>query len=286
MVDDYIQVLVPIVRAQAAAPLTDIGDSLIGYIGGFGRVVALVELPRNAASDVKQQMARRRRSLLLWVSTTDARRTSVRRARAPIEVRVTHDVADGIEEAAYEQGCDLLVVEWPGLTARRPQMLGRVIDRLTADPPADLVFVRPDPGRPESELRVSRILAPIRGGANARLALLVAASVCADHAAQLTVLHVYRSSLTPRARERERAEVQSLLGSTRLRVDYEFEEVDAPDVASVILEKAGSYELIVLGAFAAQAASSRLVRSSLVRAVRALPGTVVIVRSARASPRS
>jgi nucleotide-binding universal stress UspA family protein len=281
VVDEFVQVLVPIVRSQAAAPLTDIGDSLISYIGGYGRVLALVELPSNPGLDVKQEVARQRRNLLLSVSATDARRTGAGRSRAPVEVRVAHDVAVGIEEAAYEQACDLLVVEWPGLTARRPRLLGRVIDRLSADPPAALVFVRPDPARPESELQVSRILAPIRGGDNGRLALLVAASVSAQHDARLTVLHVYRSSLTPRARQRERGELMRLLESARLRVDFELEEVDAVDAGAVILEKANAYELVVLGAFAAAGASSRLVRSSLVRTVRALPGTVVIVRSAR-----
>ena len=283
MVDEYIQVLVPIIRTQAAAPLTDIGDSLVAFVGGYGRVVALVEMPGRDVDDVQRIIAGRRRELLQWISATDSRRRGPRRARSPIEIRVTHDVADGIEEAAYEQGCDLLVVEWPGLTARRPRLLGRVIDRLTSEPPADLVFVRPDPLRRETELDISRILVPIRGGPNARLALLVAGSLSANRMAKVTVLHVYQPSLTAKQRDRERSDLFDTLNSTGVRVAYELEEVTSRDTAAVILERAGVHDVVVMGAYAQSARSSKLVRRSLVNAVRALPRTVIVVRSTRGS---
>jgi glucosyl-3-phosphoglycerate synthase len=282
VIGEHAHVLVPLIRAQAAAPLTDVGDALVAYTGGYGRVVAMVELPPRSAPNVAGIMAERRRSMLEWISATDSRRGGGRRMRAPIDLRVTADIRVGIREAAYEQACDILVVEWLGPTEHRRHQLARVVEDLAASPPADLVLVRPDPERPEAALDLRRVLVPLRGGANARLAMLVAMALAQAQRARLTVLHVYRASDSVRSRAAERDEVLRVLDGTPLAVpQLELQETVAVRAGPVIQEAARDFDAVVMGAFAERPKARSLVRSSLVDVVRTLPGTVIIVRSVR-----
>jgi hypothetical protein len=160
-------ILVPIQRAQAAPALLQVAEAMLRREGGDGHVLGVVEIPPGREIARGVTVARRYRSLLQRITGLERRET----AGFGVQVRVAHNVAQAVREAAFENGSTLIVLEWPGLT-RRPA--DRNLEDLIADPPADLLLVR---GGEEPEGAESRILVPIRGGASAELALRAAAAM-------------------------------------------------------------------------------------------------------------
>ncbi|TME17663.1 MAG: glucosyl-3-phosphoglycerate synthase [Chloroflexi bacterium] len=217
-------------------------------------------------------MARRYRRLLQRINALEAE-------AAPsfgVEVRVAHDVAQGIREAAYERHADLLVLEWPGL-AIRPGV-SSVIANLVSDPPTDLVLVRPDPdGVPRD---IDSVLVPVRGGPSARLALQTAEAVAYAYGARVTAMHVYRTPLSGERRRKEADHFHELVADFT-HPGLSIVEVESAQPGLAILEESIRHKLTVLGAQAEFKRSPMLVSSSLARTVRRLPGTVLLVKSAR-----
>lgn len=272
-----LRVLVPIIRAQTAGHLLSIGDALVRQTRGSGNVLGLVEVPAYASEAVAHEVMQRRRELLRWIAATDEP-TETHSAGLGILVRVVHDVALGIREAAYETNADLVAVEWPGLASRRPRLLASVIANLSANPPADLLLVRPSIVEYGLQMRPRRILVPVRGGPNARLASKVAGALAGAWDARLTVLHVADPQHHPDRKAQESLELDYLLshidGATPELIDRE-----AADIAGAIREAAAEADLVVLGASAPPTQGPVLVRAELAAALRRLTGTLILVRT-------
>lgn len=273
-----LRVLVPIIRAQAAGHLLLIGDVLVRQTRGSGNVLGLVEVPAYASDAVAHEVMQRRRELLRWIAATDEPAEVRPTPGLGILVRVVHDVALGIREAAYENNADLIAVEWPGLASRRPRLLASVIANLSANPPADLLLVRPSIVEYPPQLRPRRILVPVRGGPNARLALKVAGALSGAWHSGLTVLHVGDPHHHPDRKAQESQELDYLLshidGATPELIDRE-----AADIGGAIREAAAEADLVVLGASAPPTQGPVLVRAELAAALRRLAGTIILVRT-------
>jgi len=270
-------VIIPILGSRSAPVLVAIGAALVRQRGGTGSLLGVVEVPAGKPIAGGVTVARRYRSLLRRMAAIENREA----AGLGTEVRVTHDVAQGIREAVYESAAELLVLQWPGLSVRRG--VNAIIANLVSDPPADLVLVRPDPVHPES-LTATSILVPVRGGPSARLALGTGAALAHAFEARVTAMHVYRTPLTPDRRRKESEHFHELV-AVLAHPEAEIVEVDSTQPGAAILEEAAGHDLTVLGAQAELAGAPTLVSSSLARAVRRLPGTVLLVKSARAVER-
>lgn len=276
---DPAHVLVPIIREPQARTLLEIGDAVVARSDGDGVALGIVEVPRRRVPDFTAVVVQRRRELLRWIARVDDK---AHPAGSPpglgIGMRVAHDVSLGIREAVYEYGSNVILIEWPGPTSRRPRLLGRVVDDLSAAPPANLVLVRTDPATDSLRDSGEGVLAPVRGGPNARLSVMVAAALSELTGGTLTALHVYHPDSSPAQRRREREEFERLtepitsLHPTLL-------ERESTDPARTILSEASQWSVFVLGAHADPAGSGLLVRSEIARTVRRLPGTVVMVRT-------
>ena len=274
-----LRVLVPIIRAQAAGPLLSIGDGLMRQSRGSGNVLGLVEVPAHASEALARVVTQRRRDLLRWIAATD---DAVEPRAAPglgILVRVVHDVALGIREAAYETNANIIVVEWPGLASRRPLLLESVIGNLSANPPADLLLVRPADAESPFQARARRILVPVRGGPNAKLALRVATALAGAWQARCTVLHLTDPRHHP-DRKAQTAEELAFLLSQVAAPAPELVDRETVNVGAAILDAATGADLVVLGASADPAANSPvLVRSRLAASLKRLTATIVLVRT-------
>lgn len=268
--------LVPIIRAQTATPVLQVADALSASTRSSGLVLGLVEVPRRRVPNLAAAVEARRLDLLRWIASVDS---VGRQTRLTVQMRVSHDVGLGIREAVYENQSNLIVVEWPGLTSRRPRLLGAVIEDLVTDPPAELVLVRPDPAAKEPRLEPRGILAPVRGGRNAELAVRVAAAIAESWQTKLTVLHVLEAAHHPRRRAAEAERFRRLVAEIRYR-DIEVLERSSVTAATTILQESMAYRTVVLGAFANPPRSPVLVRSDLAGMVRQLRGTVILVRAA------
>src|SRR2546421_11908626 len=141
--DPDVQVMIPILRAQTAAPLLDLADALVYWHRGEGQVLGLIEVQSKPGLDLRSVTSERYRSLLQWISANDYRRRPRPGARLNVQVRVTHRVSWGIREAVYENNSNLMVIEWPGLSNRRRHRLSAVIRGLAGHRPVGLGFRRP-----------------------------------------------------------------------------------------------------------------------------------------------
>lgn len=272
------RLLVPIIRELYATALLEIGDALVAESDGEGTALGLVEVPRRRAPDLTSVVVRKRRDLLRWIALVDPPGPA-ETAGLGIEIRVSHDVALGIREATYENGSNLILTEWPGPTSRRPRLLGQVLDDLSSAPPADLLLVRPEPGARRLRDSGRHVLVPVRGGPNARLAVIAGAAIARMTGGGLSLLRVYHPLGPPSQRKAEREELERLIeeaGSPRPEVL----ERDSADAARVILAEASPQSIFLLGAHADPLGSPLLVRSEIARTLRRLPGMVILVRTA------
>ena len=239
---------------------------------GSGHVLGVVEQPLGRPIAENLTVARRYRALLRRITGLE-RRVQV---GLGVQVRVASTMAQGVREAAYENATELILLEWPGPRAQRPD---RNLEDLVESPPADLLLVRPEavagagPGQ--------GVLVPVRGGPSAELALRTAASVAAARRLRLTVMHVYDPRLPRDRRARESRQFRSMLRRIGRRAHVIEAESSQPSEA-ITLEGL-KYGVVVLGAYAEASRSSVVVGSRLARTVARLPGTVILAKSTKAA---
>ena len=191
-----LRLLVPVLGTRHAGAVLAIAGSILKARGGSGSLLGVVEVARGEPISKGMAVARRYRRLLNRITEIEAETG----AGFGVEVRVAHNATQGVQEAVYERRAELVALEWPAAGLRRGAR--QVIANLVADPPADLLLVRPDPEQAGGPLR--RVLVPVRGGPSARLALLAAGAIASAQGAEMTVMHVYRPGL-PEARRRREA---------------------------------------------------------------------------------
>jgi hypothetical protein len=274
-----LRLLVPIIRELHATALIELGDALVAQSEGDGIVLGLVEVPQRRFPDLAPVVVRRRRDLLRWIATVDAP-TPSERGGLGIEIRVSHDVALGIREAAYENGSNLILTEWPGPISRRPRLLGHVLDDLSSAPPADLLLVRPEQGARRLRDSGRHVMVPVRGGPNARMAVVAGAAMAQLTGGRLTLLRVYDPTASTRQRQAEREEFERLIDEAGSPCP-EVIERESSDAARTILAETSAQSIFLLGAHADPEGSPLLVRSEFARTLRRLPGMVILVRTAR-----
>jgi glucosyl-3-phosphoglycerate synthase len=275
MSDRRPRILIPITRARSAAALLEVAATVLRGETGSGMLLGVVELPVGRPIAQSVTVARRYRSLLQRITELETRVE----ASFAVQVRVASTIAQGVREAAYENSADLVMLEWPGPGVYRPS--DRNVEDLVADPPADLLLVRPDPAGKGLRLG-SGVLVPVRGGPSARLALRAAVALLGARRAPLTALHVHDPRQSDDRREQESRGFHELLeelGGRRI----ERVEVVSIDPSQAITEAGRRHGVTVLGAFADAARSTVLVGSRLAATVHSLPGTVILAKSARAT---
>jgi nucleotide-binding universal stress UspA family protein len=278
-----LRLLVPVIRAQPAANVLRVSDALLTHRRGSGQLLALVEVAQQGSSDPRLQVTRRRHDLLRWIAETDRIRDLGQKGALSVVLRVAHRVTQGIREAVYENDSNLLVQEWPGPTSRRRGLLEAVLEDLVANPPADLLLVRPDMSGEESGGRWERILVPVRGGANASLAVQAAVAMAEANGSELTLMHVYHPRHSPDRRAAEAAlfrEIVRGVGYPRLQVV----ERESDRAGRVIVQEAASHQAVILGALADPPGSSALVTSQLATTIRSIRGTVILAKAVRWGP--
>lgn len=160
-------------------------------------------------------------------------------------IRLGRSVSEAIVKTVAENSSDFILFGWPGTSGTNDRLFGSVIDYVISNPPTDMGIVRV---RPFDQLK--RILVPVAGGPNGRLALSLAASL-ARHTPETTkvvLLHVMLShvDLTAAQARAESAFRQALNG-----IAYDFVEkrtVAAATPQEGILKEAAHSDMIVIGA--------------------------------------
>jgi nucleotide-binding universal stress UspA family protein len=269
-------VLVPIIRGQAAAPLLSLGDAIAQQGGGAGTVLGLVEIPTTWLG-LTTPTAERSRQLLRWIAATDYEWNDGGVNRLGVQTRISTDVAHSIREAVLETRCDAVVLEWPRAISPRRHRLAATLRNLVTAPPANLVLARADLDS-RGCMRPRSVLAPVRGGPNAQLALAVAVALSVQAGAELTVMHVY-----DRTHHKDRQESEAAVFHELIRamppLDLVVSEKFADKPAQVLLQAAHKYDAVVMGTHASAGRAETLVGSELASVVGQLAKTVIMTRS-------
>jgi CIC family chloride channel protein len=159
-------------------------------------------------------------------------------------IRLGRDVSDAILKTMSENSSDIILFGWPGTSGANEPLFGSVIDRIVANPPADIAIFR---DRPHDKL--SRIVVPIAGGPNSRLSVHLAVAVARNtpEETEVVLLNVITAGIN-RAQGEARARRAFRYSTSGL--DYPFVEklVEADTPVEGILKAAQDSDLLVIGA--------------------------------------
>lgn len=230
------RILLPLANPRTAADLVRIGAALMDH-GGTLIALGIVEVPEGMPLSEGATRARQARRLLQRVLEFAPDGVDLRTA-----VRIGRRAAEGIREVATEEAADLIIFGWGG-RAPTDAVFSPTIDELVRSAPCDIAVVKQ-----RGVDAVRRILAPVRGGPHAELALRFGEALARFFAADLEVLHVVPPDIEPTVRSQtERALATFVKQHARTARPL---IVEGADVAPAILEEAGSADLVIMGAAA------------------------------------
>ena len=273
--NDY-SVLIPIGSSMQAEILGRIGAIIASDQGGEVLALHVVQVPQQLSLTDGRIFLKESRPLLdeaiSWAKERDVPVHTI--------IRLGRKVAEAVRLTAGENASDLMVLGWPGYTNSSGSVFGSVIDPIVDNPPTDVVVVRYRPWRP-----LKKILVPVTGGLNSRMAVKLAASMAnaeSQEDVSLTILHVLPLG------SNERAEVvgQRALDASQEGVEYDHIEtkmVQGDDRAIAILDAAEGYDLIVIGASDEPVFRNFMVGTLAERVARDANVTVMMVKR-RSSP--
>ncbi|MCB8945128.1 MAG: amino acid permease [Ardenticatenaceae bacterium] len=160
-------------------------------------------------------------------------------------IRLGRSVSEAIMKTVTENTSDFILFGWPGTSGTHDRLFGSVIDYVISNPPADMGIVRV---RPFTQLK--RILVPVAGGPNGRLALSLAMSL-ARHTAEdtkIVLLHVMMAGVNTNAAQ---ARAESAFRHALNGDDVPFVEkltVTAETPLAGILPEAANSDMVIIGA--------------------------------------
>ncbi len=236
------RVLIPLANPRTAADLIRIGAALVRP-GGYLTALGIVEVPEGVPLSEGATSARQARRLLQRVLDFVPEGVELRTV-----VRIGRRAAEGIVEVAAEEEADLILFGWGGRPGGKHSHAEAVftptIDEVVRDSPCNICVVKQ-----RGVKDVKRILAPVRGGPHAELALAYAAALGRYFEADVDVMHIVPPDISPNVR----AQVERAL-ATFVRSNAEEPArpllVEGTDIAGTIIHEADSAQLVVMGAAA------------------------------------
>jgi nucleotide-binding universal stress UspA family protein len=237
------RILIPLANPRTAADLVRIGSALLGP-GGSLICLSIVEIPEGMPLSEGATRARQSRRLLQRVYEFAPPGVAVRTV-----VRIGRRAAEGVVELAAEEESDLIIFGWGGRPgagngASRDHVFSPTIDEVVRDSPCDIAVVKQ-----RGVTDVQRILAPVRGGPHADLALRFADALGSAFNARIDVLHVVPPGVTDVVRSQAERALESFV---RQRAGDQAEPllVEGANVGQAILKEAETAQLVVMGASA------------------------------------
>jgi nucleotide-binding universal stress UspA family protein len=238
-------IVIPLANPRTAADLVRIGAALLEP-GGTLTALSIVEVPEGMPLSQGATRARQARRLLQRVLEFVPPGVDLRTV-----VRIGRRASEGIVELAAEEEADLVLFGWGGPLRRQrgagEAVFSTTIDQVVREPSCDIAVVKQ---RGVSDVR--RIVAPVRGGPHAELALRFAAALARSFGSEVEVLHVIPPGLDPVIRSQAERALSALVrkhaadvGMTRL--------MEGGSVSAAILEEANQAQLVVMGATVAAA---------------------------------
>lgn len=223
-------------------------------------LVGIVPVPLQESLSTGAARARQLRKMLRELGRSE-------QVRSKAHVIVSHRPWMDLVELIRNEQPDLLVLEWP----EHWNALGVTPDDVLTRPPCDVALVRgPFPQPP------TRVLVPVRGGPHAELALRLGLSL---HPHELTTLH-----LTPPGNEQSDAPYRGLERVLKRLPEVQARSAVTTDPSQTILEQAGDFDLIVMGATAQSIRSQVSLGPVADRLLHESPVAIMAVKTRRPMP--
>ncbi len=241
-------IVIPLANPQTAQDLVSIGAALL-HEGGAITALSVVEVPEGVPLSEGATRARQARRLLQRVLEFAPEGIELRTV-----VRISRRADEGIVELAAEEEADLILFGWGGPDRRHRSVADQqdfepvfspTIDEVIRERPCDIAVVKQ-----HGVGNVRRVLAPVRGGPHAELALRYASALSDAFEAELAVPHVITRGLDPALRERYQRNLE-LFVERHTGDPSAAHVVEGDDVTETILREANSAGLVVMGATAA-----------------------------------
>ncbi len=273
--------------------LLDLACALANQAGGRVQVLSIIEAgPDESLSTVALAAQGRRQGIAAWnrawLAAYEAVHSGSGLPMPDIQVVVSVAAAGGVWPelgiACRGAAGDLLLAA--ALIPTAP-INGLLI--LQHDLPCDSALIRPPTGGEAARmsggapLDVARVLVPARGGPHAGLALRLAGALVAGRGATLTLLHVLQQDLPERQRTREERPFRALLAGAGLPADTGQVWAVGRSVGETILQQAGGYRLLLLGAPTGSTSDELRLGRVAAAVLRHAEAAVVIVRTAAAA---
>src|SRR3954452_13044520 len=244
-------ILIPLANPRTAADLVRIGAGLLRP-GGTITALGIVEVAEGVPLSEGATRARQARRLLQRVLEFVPQGVELRTV-----VRIGRRAAEGVIEVAGEESADLIIFGWSGRPSGKrgtgavtDAVFSPTIDEVVRDAPCNIAVIKQ-----RGIKDVSRILAPVRGGPHAELALRYAAALGRYFEADVDVMHIVPPDISPVARAQvERALATFVRGSGDEPARPLL--VEGTNIAAAIINEAELAELVVMGAAAVAPATT------------------------------
>ena len=242
-----ISIVIPLANPRTASDLVRIGAALLRE-GGAITALSVVEVPEGVPLSEGATRARQARRLLQRVLEFTPEGVELRTV-----VRIGRRADEGIVEVAAEEEADLILFGWGGPDRRHHSIADQeefrpvfspTIDEVIRERPCDIAVVKQ-----RGIGKVERIVAPVRGGPHAELALRYATALSDAFGAELDVPTVISPGLDPVLRERYQRNL-ALFVERHSGDPSAARVVEGDDVTEAILREANSAQLVIMGATA------------------------------------
>jgi APA family basic amino acid/polyamine antiporter len=234
-------VLVPVADSRQGRTLGAYGAQLAAVRQGEVLALHVIHVPPQLPLTQGRLFLDEARAVL------DSLAVQAERRGVPVHriVRLGRNPSEAVRQTAHENGSDLILLGWEGFTRSSGRLFGSVIDPIVDNPPADVAVLRAR--RLDG---VHRVLVPVAGGPNSRLAVSIAAQLVADRrdeAVEVAVVHIVPTG----ADDAERVRAKQVF-------DYCLQGIDDPSIRTAIIEadavgdaivtEADKHDLVVIGA--------------------------------------
>ncbi|MCA9937833.1 MAG: amino acid permease [Anaerolineales bacterium] len=269
-------VLVPVADEAQASQLGRLGSILAREHRGEVLALNVIKVPATLQLSDGRYFLKERRPIVEHV-IAEARQFDV-----PVHtvIRLGRSVSHAIVKTVAENASDMLLFGWPGTSSSNERLFGSVIDHVIANPPTDIAILR---SRPFDKLH--RILVPVAGGPNSRLALSTAIALARNtpESSQIVLMHVTPPNMDTAVAQAqaENAFRYATNGSDYAPIDKKRVEASSP--LAGILREATSSDIVVMGATSEPLFRNLLV-GSITRQVADEVECPVLIVKRRSSP--
>ncbi|MEZ4519519.1 MAG: universal stress protein [Chloroflexota bacterium] len=237
---DY-SILLPVANKEHAAELGRLGSLLAKEHDGEVLALNVIKVPPTLQLSDGRYFLKERRPIIEQV---------IEQAKAvdvPVHtmLRLGRSVSEAIIKTAGENSSDLILFGWPGESGSNDRLFGSVIRTAWSPTPADIVVIR---SRPFDKLH--RILVPVAGGPNGRLALATAIALARNTQEETEIVLLY---VTPPGTDPQRANALAKNAFRRANGNLGYAQIERHVVTAEspldgILTEAQETDMVVIGA--------------------------------------